>query len=189
MLLEHHFLISKWITDTLFMDATSTTWINMNDLEWDIFSAVPIEWFFFHRLWSLIELMLNYTCITTSFFLLLLLPTSTGVGSWGCYSPITVTPVPTNVLPTMGAIWMRITVDVVGGTCWCFLHRQIIGSIISRDSSFEVVSRTTKKTSVYPGLGPSMEVIARRPVGWYSVKIGVTRGEKSARMVRVLKGV
>jgi hypothetical protein len=36
---------------------------------------------------------------------------------------------------------------------------------------------------------PSMEVVALRPVGWYWVKTDVTRGEQSAQMVHVLKGV
>jgi hypothetical protein len=31
-------------------------------------------------------------------------------------------------------------------------------------SSFEVVLRTTKHTMIYPGSGPSLEVIALRPV-------------------------
>jgi hypothetical protein len=37
---------------------------------------------------------------------------------------------------------------------------------ISR-SSFKVVLWTTNHTMIYPGLGPSLEVTALRPVAWY----------------------
>jgi hypothetical protein len=71
----------------------------------------------------------------------------------------------------------------------CFLHRQITGFTRSCDSSSELVSWTDEHTRVYLDLGPSVEVIALRPVSWYWVKTCVTRGEQSARMVHMLKGV
>jgi hypothetical protein len=56
-------------------------------------------------------------------------------------------------------------------------------------SSSEVVLQTMKHTMIYPGSGPSLEVVALRPAAvWYWRWIGVTRGEQSAWEVRVVKG-
>jgi hypothetical protein len=46
--------------------------------------------------------------------------------------------------------------------CWCFLHRQIIGSTRLRVSSSKMVSRM-KNTHIYPGLDPSLGVINLYP--------------------------
>jgi hypothetical protein len=73
--------------------------------------------------------------------------------------------------------------------CRCFLHRQITESTRSYDSSSDVISRTNEHTRVYPGLAPSVEVIALHPAEWYWVKICVVTGEQSVQMVHMLKGV
>jgi hypothetical protein len=43
-------------------------------------------------------------------------------------------------------------------------------------STFEMVLRTTKHTMIYPGSGPSLEVIALHLVIWYWRWTGVTNG-------------
>jgi hypothetical protein len=53
------------------------------------------------------------------------------------------------------------------GSCRCFLHQQITGSIRSCDSSSELVSQTTNTQRVNPGPGPFVEIVALHPVGWY----------------------
>jgi hypothetical protein len=55
-------------------------------------------------------------------------------------------------------------------------------------SSFEVVLWTTKHRVIYPGSEPSLEVIALRPSVWYRRWIGVTRGERRAWKVCMVKG-
>jgi hypothetical protein len=41
---------------------------------------------------------------------------------------------------------------------------------------------------IYPGLGPSSEGIALRPVVWYRRWIGVIRGDQRAWEIHVVKG-
>jgi hypothetical protein len=52
----------------------------------------------------------------------------------------------------------------IDGAYRCFLHWQIIGSIRSRVSSFEIVSQT-KNRRIYPGLGTSLDVVVLRHAG------------------------
>jgi hypothetical protein len=54
--------------------------------------------------------------------------------------------------------------------------------------SFEVVLWTTKHTKIYPSSGPSLEIIALRPVVWYWTWIEVTRGQQRAQEVYLVKG-
>jgi hypothetical protein len=54
-------------------------------------------------------------------------------------------------------------------------------------SSFEVVLRTTKHM-IYPGSGPSLEVIALCPAVWYWRWTCVTRDEQRAWEIHVVKG-
>jgi hypothetical protein len=52
-------------------------------------------------------------------------------------------------------------------------------------SNSEIVLRTIKHIMIYPGSGPSLELIVLRPVVWYWRWIGVTKGwAESSRSLR-----
>jgi hypothetical protein len=55
-------------------------------------------------------------------------------------------------------------------------------------SSSKAVLRTMKYTVIYPGSGPSLELISLRPMAWYRRCTCVTSGEQRAQEVHMVKG-